>query len=214
MPLLRDKQIISAGTGLLRQMRLAGLILGVLMVVAGYFGLVMYYSRANAQSEVQVRYIDRFNEVPMPVYIPQVKVVEVPMPYEVPVPVERVITKEVKVQVPVEVPVIPQDFESLDELKEFLEMAREEFTPHLLPGRDGVTQFKNQCVAYARTLRDLAARYGKSISIEIVSPAEYERWFGRHIKNEHALNLAIVGKTEMYWIEPSTWEIRHRYYIP
>lgn len=117
----------------------------------------------------------------------------------------------------VEVPVELEDWDSLAELREFVEEHNDEVVVQAQAGKDGVTQFSGQCVGFAMGWRDLAVEYGRNMEICNVSPYEYRRVFNKYPSggriNHHAVIMAIVDYS-LYYMEPENGEIRLASHIP
>ena len=131
-----------------------------------------------------------------------VRVEIVRVPYEVVrvVPFEQI----VEVEVVEEKYIIPQDWDSLEELDAF--WADHYVMVTYIAGKDGVNQIEGQCVAYAAAHRDAAAAIGKALSIFCISPREYNRLFYKmRMEEDHAVNMALVDY-ELWLIEPKTGE--------
>ena len=112
-----------------------------------------------------------------------------------------------------------EDWDSLDELKQFIAEHEDEVATQALRGRDGVIQFSGQCVGWAMGWRDMAAEYGKNLEVNKVTPIEYRRVFSKYPPggsrvNHHAVLLAIVDEADLYFIEPENGEIRLASYVP
>ncbi len=149
------------------------------------FFLGAYVGQRTSEPEVitEVRYV----EMPVKVY----EVVE----KEVKRVVEVEVIKEVEVEVIKEVPMGVREFDSLDELTQFLEIDDTDSHIILRPirGSSGQISFENICDHYALQLQRQALEAGYLMSTEI-------------IKNNHMINCAVTGN-EIYFIEPQTDEV-------
>ena len=113
-------------------------------------------------------------------------------------PVYKIVEKIMEVEVIKEVPREIREFESLKELKQFLEDDDTNEVLRLYPikGTGGVISFTGPCDHYALNLQRRALEAGYLMSIEII-----ER------DNEpHMMNSAVIGN-EIYYIEPGTDEV-------
>ena len=151
----------------------------------------------------QTKYVNRYVE--KPVYIG----VEKPTPVDRPVyiEVEKPITIEREVKVLVEVPVMLKDWDSLEQLKEFLRNDNTDKSVTLTVDSKGELNFNGQCEDYALQLRDRAMAIGMHLSIAALHPKEYEKWYGKQAKPNqyHAIAMARIGN-ELWYIEPQTDE--------
>jgi len=102
------------------------------------------------------------------------------------------------------VPVELRDFNELEELKQWLE-DKKNVTTVRFQSPDTVVD----CDDYALEMQQKALADGYLISLEIIGPSEYNRFF----KNSelppdtlHAINLVIIGN-DAYYIEPQTGEV-------
>ena len=159
-------------------------------------------------------YIERVEYRELPVVEYREIPLQVPVPYKVEVPITKYVEKEVEVIK--EVPLELEDWSSLEELKQFLEEHGDEFVVHALAGKDGVFQFENQCAGFAVGCRELAAQYGKNLEIQNLNHMEYKRIFDRELEANkyHAVCMAIVSDSELYYIEPYDFLVRLGCYIP
>lgn len=187
----------------------------IAICMVGLLALSFWAGMYSSTPEVQVVIEERVVALPPEVVFvpskPKIKYVEVHWSH----PVEIVKEKEVEVikEVKVEVPMENEDWDSLEELKDFLTEHEDEFFVQALAGKDGIFQFSGQCVGYAIGLREVAASYGKNLEIQCLSPSEYRRIFGKRKDTHHAVNMAIVGY-ELYYIEPEDRTVRLGGYIP
>ncbi len=119
--------------------------------------------------------------------------------------VEKLITIEREVKVPVEVPVMLKDWDSLEQLEEFLINDDTDKRVILTVNGEGKLIFDEQCEDYALQLRDRAMAIGMYLSIEVLHPIEYEKWYGKLAKPNkyHAISMARIGN-ELWYIEPQT----------
>ncbi|MBA7613975.1 hypothetical protein ES703_21236 [subsurface metagenome] len=111
---------------------------------------------------------------------------------------DKIVEKIMEVEVIKEVPREIREFESLQELKQFLEDDDTNEILRLYPikGTGGVISFTGPCDYYALNLQRRALEAGYLMSIEIIEK-----------DNEpHMINSAIIGN-EVYYIEPQTDEV-------
>ena len=140
-----------------------------------------------------------FVEVEKPVYIEVEKLVKVVETIEV----EKIVSVERIVEVPVEVNKKLRDWESIEELTEFLENDDTDTYFFLKADSDGKIAFNGQCEDLALQLRDRAMSIGKYLSVQVLSPQEYEKWYGVTVGPDvyHAICMARIGN-EFWYIEP------------
>jgi hypothetical protein len=108
------------------------------------------------------------------------------------------------------------DFQSVQELKEFLAQDNTDNHIYLTANSNGVVRFKGVCNEYAMQLRDRALEKGKYLSVTVVSRLEYYLRTHRIMDegaNYHTMCLAIIGR-EYFLIEPKTDEIWLSYKMP
>jgi len=123
--------------------------------------------------------------------------------------------KVVEIPVVTEIPQELEDWESLDELTSFLAEHEAEVPVIGIAGKDGIVQLNNfLCLGWAMGWRDYAAQQGKNLEITALTPEEYEYWFGRDVDYNHIILLAVVGKYNVYYIEPQTLEVIHMGFVP
>ena len=113
--------------------------------------------------------------------------------------VEKIITQNVTVEVPVNL----SDFSSLDELDTFLST----ITPRVNIKATGEDNLVDICGMIAFSVRDQAAARGKRLETEILTPAEYLKYYGRPLPSAdgHVVIKALVGK-DYWYIEPAAYE--------
>jgi len=136
--------------------------------------------------------------------------VDKPAPVEKPVyiiEVEKPIIIEREVKVLVEVPVILKDWNSVEELEEFLINDDTDKRVILSVDSEGKINFDNHCEDYALQLRDRAMDIGRHLSIAALHPEEYEKWYGERLTpgQYHAIAMARIGN-EFWYIDPQTDE--------
>jgi len=150
--------------------------------------------------------------VEVPVEKVVTKTIYVPDTHYITQEVPVVLTREVVKQVPVEL----QDWQTLEEVKEFLVDRDDELIVHLQAGRDGKYGLTGACSGWAIGLRELGAKYGKNIEVIRMTGNEYKKWFGNGVgsNGDHYLNMAIVGQSETWVIEPQNFEMRLPTYVP
>ena len=156
-------------------------------------------SHATPEIITHVRYINHYIE--KPVYI------ELEKPVSEVRPVYLEAAKPVDIVREVEVPVTLKDWDTLEQLEEFL--ASDDTNERIILTADsqGKISFDNQCEDYALQLRDRAMARGMFLSITALHPKEYEKWYGKRLKPDryHAICLARIG-SELWYIEPATDE--------
>jgi len=193
---------------------LAFILVFLIGIVVGQKVDSLLQQKVEAAQPKEYIYIERieYRELPVVEYceIP----LKIPVPYKVEVPITKYVEKEVEVIK--EVPLELEDWSSLEELKQFLKEHGDELVIYALPGKDGIIQFEDQCVGFAVGCRELAAKYGKNLEVQSLNHMEYKRIFDRELKGNkyHAVCMAIVSDSELYYIEPYDFLVRFGSYIP
>jgi hypothetical protein len=138
-------------------------------------------------------------EVEKPVYVQVEKLVTVVETVEV----EKIVSVDRIVEVPVEVTVKLRDWENKAELTEFLKNDDTDTYLFLKADNAGGIAFNGQCEDLALQLRDRAMSIGKYLSVQVLSPQEYEKWYGVTVGPGvyHAICMARIGN-EFWYIEP------------
>ena len=107
------------------------------------------------------------------------------------------------------------DWESVEELKTFLEEDNTDSKVYLVPKKVGNAwvfdlTMNYDCEDRAFHLRDVAESKGKRLSVELLYHTEYFRWYGRVSKYRyHAINKAFIGN-EVRFVDPETdriWKV-------
>lgn len=93
-----------------------------------------------------------------------------------------------------EVPRIAVDFQSLDELNQFLAQDDTDHHVYLIANSQGQIILNRQCVQVAIQLRDRALERGKYLSLQVLNYTE---------PTSHMINMAVIGKY-IYFIDPQT----------
>jgi len=176
----------------------------ILMFLALIVGLVTGGIINGWATEPVIEYV----EVPVEKVV--TKTIYVPDTHYITQEVPVVLTRKVVKQVPVEL----QDWQALDEVREFLSDHGDEIVVHLQAGRDGEYGLTGACSGWAIGLRELGAKYGKNIEVTRMTGNEYKKWFGKNIGASHYFNLVIVGQKDTWVIEPQTFEMKLVTYIP
>jgi hypothetical protein len=115
----------------------------------------------------------------------------------------EVVIKEVEVtrwvEVIKEVPVKLRNFESVQELKDWLQGP---MRIHLVANSEGVVNLEGVCGEVAISLQDRAIEDGYKMSIETLDRGQYYKWYGEWLKKDqlHAINMAIIGN-EAWFID-------------
>lgn len=124
------------------------------------------------------------------------QVIEIEVPVEVVKEVE--VIKEVKVVE--EVPIKLRHFETVQELKDWLQQLDGRVV--LKANAEGIIKFQGICDDVAMYLQDRAIEGGYKMSIEVLSRSEYHRWYGEWLDEDqlHAVNSAIIGN-EIWFID-------------
>lgn len=139
---------------------------------------------------------------------PEVVTIPEPLPpkiIKVEVPVEVVKEVEVikEVEVVKEVPIKLRHFESVQELKDWLQQVDGQI--RLRANSDGIIHLRGACEDVAMYLQDRAIEDGYKMSIEVLSRDEYHRWYGDWLDEGrlHAVNSTIIGN-EFWFIDFSS----------
>lgn len=98
------------------------------------------------------------------------------------------------------------DWQSVGELRAFLQMDDTDHRVYLVADSSGLVQFNNQCEDYAFNLRKRAQIVGHNLDTEILSKAECIKWqqyiqgdaYSLGINDGHYINKAIVGNAVWY----------------
>lgn len=179
-------------------------LLGIALA-SSVFSFGAYYGQRVHEPEVvtQIQYVER------PVYIEQAspevgsQIHNIPLP-----PVERVVEKIIQKSSPL------TDFQSLDELTQFLKENGSSKGYDFVANSRGLIVFNGQCANLAEQLQARAEAKGKRLDKAIIDSDQYYRWYGERIpiEDSHAVNMAWIGK-EIYFIEPQTdrvWLVSYR----
>lgn len=117
----------------------------------------------------------------------------------------------------------PSDWESVDELQEFLNSEQNNQVVKLKADENGQISFWGQCEDLSFNLRDNAMKIGKRIETEILFRSEcikYQKFLGIGYENAHLMNTndshmickAFIGN-EIWYIEPLSLRILHIGYL-
>lgn len=141
---------------------------------------------------------------------PEVVTVPEPLPpkiiaVEVPVEVVKEVEVEVitEVEVVKEVPVKLRHFESVQELKDWLQQVDRRI--RLRADSEGIIHLQGVCEHVAMHLQDRAIEDGYKMSVEMLSRDEHHKWYGEWLEEDqlHAVNSAIIGN-EVWFIDFSS----------
>ncbi len=132
-------------------------------------------------------------EKPVPV-VSQLKTIEVIKPVYI----------ENTIEVPYEVPVKLKDWDSVEQLQDFLKNDDTDQRIILTTDSNGAVKFDGQCEDFALQLRDRAMAIGMYLSVQVLHPEEYRKWYPSATTDAyHAICMARIGN-EFWYIEPST----------
>ncbi len=156
---------------------------------------------ARAQVRVITSVKNSSHAVPVPVYLE----VEKPVPTVTPIEVVRPVYVEKEVEVPREIPVTLKDWDSPEQLGEFLKNDDTDQRLILQADGSGEVSFNGQCEDLALQLRDRAMAVGRYLSVQVLNPGEYYKWYGRAAGPDvyHAIGMARIGN-QFWYIEPAT----------
>ncbi len=173
--------------------------LGVGILLCTAWTIALNTDFANAETRAVTVTTCSACPVPEPVYIEVEKIVTEVETVEV----EKIVSVDRIVEVPVEVPIKLQDWESKEELTGFLRNDDTDTYLFLKADNVGGIAFNGQCEDLALQLRDRAMSTGKYLSVQVLSPQEYEKWYGVTVGPGvyHAICMARIGN-EFWYIEP------------
>jgi len=178
----------------------------IVLVICATWTIALNVGLTNA-SPVIVKHVKNSSyPVTEPVYIEVVKTV----PVEQPVWTTEVIQPvyfETKVPVNLEVPVLLKDWDSPEQLFEFLKNDDTDQSITFTADSGGQISLGGQCEDFALQLRDRAMAAGMYLSVVALPPQEYEKWYDQPVKADqyHAICMARIGN-EFWYIEPTTDE--------
>ena len=109
-------------------------------------------------------------------------------------------------------PVVITPWESLEELKEYLN--QDESVLILHAGEDGNCQIADQCEDLAIGMRDRALSQGRLLETEILIQSEVLEYYPAEIRSQapHCICKAIIGN-DVYFIEPGNDRVWLAYYL-
>jgi hypothetical protein len=162
--------------------------------------IALHTGLAHAETRVVTHIEYSSYPVPQPFYIE----VEKPVPTVTTIEVDRPVYIEKEIEVPHEVPVTLKDWDSPEQLAEFLKNDDTDQLLILQADNSGEISFNGQCEDLALQLRDRAMAVGRYLSVQIMDPKEYEKWYGITVGPDvyHAICMARIGN-EFWYIEPS-----------
>ena len=133
--------------------------------------------------------------------------VEVDNPPEI-IKVTETVYVEPEIDNPVsskDMPVKLKDWDSLEQLKQFLKEDDTDRIIFLRANSDGIVALNGICEDLAFQLRDRAAATGRYLSVQALDPNEYQKWYSCVVERNvyHAICMARIGN-EFWYIEPST----------
>lgn len=94
-----------------------------------------------------------------------------------------------------------RDWDNLLELEVFLALYDEPI--EMVSGEE----LNKQCENIAFQLRDKAREWGRNLDVEILTPQEYRKYYGKYAGVHHAINKAVIGNEMWYvdWLENKVW---------
>lgn len=165
--------------------------------------LLAGFAYTHQKPQVITEYVEVIDEVRVPNYI----IVSEP----------EYIGYPVYVEIEKEVPQESEDWDSIEELKAFLEADDTDSHSYYTANEQGVISFVGICRVKAEQLRDNAEAIGKRLETESLTRTEAIAYFdiGQKLKpwDRHDVCKARIGN-EMWFVEPSTDELFLAYYIP
>jgi hypothetical protein len=155
---------------------------------------------ANTEPKIITYVKNTSSTIREPVYIEVEKATRVLTTIQI----ERPIYVEKEVKVLQEVPVILTDWDNPEQLAGFLKKDNTDRVIILQAGSSGQVEFNGQCEDLALQLRDRAMTVGRYLSIQVLNPKEYEKWYGIRVGPDvyHAICMARIGNG-FWYIEPS-----------
>lgn len=162
--------------------------------------MVFNIGLAHAEPRIVTHIVNSSHLVPEPFYIE----VESPVPTVNKIEVDRPIYIEKEIEVPHEIPVMLKDWDTLEQLAEFLKNDDTDRRLILQADSNGTIALNGQCEDLALQLRDRAMAIGRYLSIQVLNPKEYEKWYGLTVRPDiyHAICMARIGN-EFWYIEPA-----------
>jgi hypothetical protein len=138
--------------------------------------------------------------VPEPFYIE----VEKPVPVLTTIQINRTVLVEKEIDVPRDVPVALKDWDNTEQLTNFLKNDNTDQVIILQADSSGGVAFNGQCEDLALQLRDRAMAIGRYLSVQVLNPYEYEKWYGTRVGPDvyHAICMARIDNS-FWYIEPS-----------
>jgi hypothetical protein len=172
----------------------------VIILLCAVWTLALNTGAAHADSRIVTHVKDSNYPVPVPTVIE----VEKPVPVVTTVEVDRPVYIEKDIEVPREVPVSLTDWDSPEQLADFLKNDDTDQQVILQADGSGGISFNGQCEDLALQLRDRAMAIGKYLSVQVLNPAEYYKWYGIAVGPNvyHAICMARIGN-EFWYVEPS-----------
>lgn len=178
----------------------------IVLVICATWTIALNVGLTHAEPDVITYVKNSSYPVTEPVYIEAVKTVSVEQPVRT-VEVIQPVYFETKAPVPLEVPVLLKDWDSPEQLFEFLSNDDTDQNFIFTADSQGHISLNGQCEDYALQLRDRAMAEGMYLSVVALPPQEYEKWYGQPVGADqyHAICMARIGN-EFWYIEPTTDE--------
>jgi hypothetical protein len=145
-----------------------------------------------------IKYTSNIERVPITV------VVEKAVPVLTTIQIDRPVVIEKEIEVPRDVPVALKDWDNTEQLAEFLKNDDTDRIIILQADSSGEIAFNGQCEDLAFQLRDRAMAIGRYLSVQVLNPYEYQKWYGTWVGTDvyHAICMARIGNA-FWYIEPS-----------
>jgi hypothetical protein len=155
---------------------------------------------AQNESRIVTRIKNTSYSTPQPYFVD----VENPGPAVTTLEVDRPVYVVKEIEVPREIPVMLKDWDSPEQLAEFLKSDDTDQRLILQANDNGSIELNGQCEDLALQLRDRAMATGRYLSVQVLNPKEYEKWYGVAVGSKvyHAICMARIGN-EFWYIEPS-----------
>jgi len=175
-----------------------------ILIVCAVWIAALDFGLSHAKPEVILHTKDTSRYVEKPVYVEAEKPAPTDKAVKI-IEVEKPVYIMKEIEVPVEIPVVLKDWGSLESLEEFLINDDTGKNVILIADSEGKINFDGQCEEYALQLRDRAMVIGMYLSIAVLHPKEYEKWYGKQANPNqyHAICMARIGN-EFWYIEPQT----------
>ena len=178
----------------------------IVFVVCATWTIALNVGLTHAKPDIIKHVKNSSHSVTETVYIEVVKTIPLVQPVQT-IEVIQPVYVEKKVPVPIEMPVLLKDWDSPEQLTEFLNNDDTDRSITFTADSRGRISLSGQCEDFALQLRDRAMAAGMYLSVGALPPREYEKWYGQPVRADqyHAICMARIGN-EFWYIEPTTDE--------